>query len=65
MYLVTKLKKLNVYTGCPKIRGTTQWGNVKLHMLENYEKNIKKIPCLLDLKIWGLKKSSFDLIYFK
>jgi hypothetical protein len=29
-------------------------------MLENYEKNNKKIPCLLDVKIWGLKRCSFD-----
>jgi hypothetical protein len=34
-------------------------------MLENNEKNNKKILYLLDLKIWGLKRCSFDLIYFK
>jgi hypothetical protein len=31
-------------------------------MLENYEKNNKKILSLLDLKMWGLKRCSFDLI---
>jgi hypothetical protein len=34
-------------------------------MLEDNEKNNKKILYLLDLKIWGLKMCSFDLIYFK
>jgi hypothetical protein len=34
-------------------------------MLENDEKNNEKILYLLDLKIWGLKRCSFDLIYFK
>jgi hypothetical protein len=34
-------------------------------MLENDEKNNKKILYLLDLKIWGLKRCGFDLIYFK
>jgi hypothetical protein len=34
-------------------------------MLEDNEKNNKTILYLLDLKIWGLKMCSFDLIYFK
>jgi hypothetical protein len=34
-------------------------------MLEDSEKNNKKILYLLDLKIWRLKMCSFDLIYFK
>jgi hypothetical protein len=34
-------------------------------ILENNEKNKKKSLYLLDLKIWGLKGCSFDLIYFK
>jgi hypothetical protein len=29
------------------------------------EKNYKKNLYLLDLKIWGLKRCSFDLVYFK
>jgi hypothetical protein len=33
--------------------------------LENYEKNNKNILCLSDLKIWQLKRSSFDLVYLK
>jgi hypothetical protein len=32
-------------------------------MLENNEKNNKNILYLLNLKIWGLKRCSFDLIY--
>jgi hypothetical protein len=34
-------------------------------MLENNEKNNLKILYLLDLKIWGPKRCSFDIIYFK
>jgi hypothetical protein len=34
-------------------------------MLGNYEQNNKKNLYLLDLKIWGLKMCSFDLVYFK
>jgi hypothetical protein len=31
-------------------------------MLEDHEKNNKKIPYLLDLKIWRLKRCRFDLV---
>jgi hypothetical protein len=34
-------------------------------MLENDEKNNLKIPYLSDLKIWGLKRYSLDLVHFK
>jgi hypothetical protein len=34
-------------------------------MLENYGKNNKYILHLLHLKIWGLKRYSFEFIYFK
>jgi hypothetical protein len=34
-------------------------------ILEDNGKNNLKNLYLLDLKIWGLKRCSFDLIYFK
>jgi hypothetical protein len=34
-------------------------------MVENDEKNNLKNLYLLDLKMWGLKRCSFNLIYFK
>jgi hypothetical protein len=48
-------------TGCTKIRGITQ---CQLR-LGNYEKNYLKNLCPLDLKLWGHKRCSFDLDYFK
>jgi hypothetical protein len=34
-------------------------------LIEIMRKIIKKNLYLLDLKIWGLKRCSFDLVYFK
>jgi hypothetical protein len=42
---------------------TNSMGQCQL-MLEDNKKNNKNILYLLDLKIWGLKRCRFDLVYF-